>query len=281
MFPPTTSRKGIAARASRPDLPNPIVISRETTVPKATPQRGNIPKPSSLKPNTPNPNASPSKLLSTLPWPPKQKQSQLPKPSLQAQHWLAPRAPVRILQRPTISRPTPLVAEGIDGAEAILPRPLVAEETAVPGAQVVSALVPRVDAGTRIDPRTQAEAQISNPGSDSASTTLSQIIRAAGIMHLDLSTTVTETEKTKRSGLRRWKFNPPSRLPRARSNKKALSARNEAFKRFKAQMDQEKEEYDLKLWREGGKGRKRDLRVLEWLEGIPAEAEREFEEGVL
>ena len=229
------------------------------------------------------------------------------------------------------------MAEGIDGAEAfvnpraapavpnhllqniprapvrILQRPLVAEETdrgeAVPGTQVVSALVPRVDAGTFekagarkdlpvvsyslvphvdagacTDPRTQPhqdQAQISKPGSDTASTTLSQIIRAAGIMHLDLSTTVTDSDAKNTSGLRRWKFEPPSRLPRARSNKKAHSARNEAFKRFKAQMDREKEEYDHKLWREGGWERKRDLRIVQWLEGIPAEAEREFEEGVV
>ena len=157
---------------------------------------------------------------------------------------------------------------------------------------VVSPLLPQVDAGVRVDPRNrshQDQVQVGKTGSDSGKTTISRIIRTADPMQLlaeaqDLPI-VKETEETKRSGFRR-KFAPASRLPRA--NKTALlvntngeKLRVEAFGRFKEQMDREKEEYDRALWREGGRERKRDQRILKWLEGIPREAEREFDEGLL
>ena len=133
------------------------------------------------------------------------------------------------------------------------------------------------------------QAEEGRGGSDFGKTTVSHFVRTADIMQVEKNATIqaidpsnaNETKETKASGTG-WKFEPAILLLRA--NKKPLfvnsngkESRIQAFRGFKEQMDWEKEVYDLVLCRE----RRRDQRILRWLEGIPSEVEEEVNEGLL
>lgn len=131
------------------------------------------------------------------------------------------------------------------------------------------------------------QAEEGRRGSDSGTTTLSHIIRTAQLP-ITLTTiqaidplNANETTEIETSDSRR-KLEPASRLPRASKNPILVNSngkktRVEAFRGFKEKMDREKEEYDLVLCRQ----RRRDQRVLRWLEGIPRVVEEEVNEGLL
>lgn len=139
----------------------------------------------------------------------------------------------------------------------------------------------------------QAQARVEGSESDTGKTTMPRIIRTvdnvqlppAGAVEARDLPSANETNEIKNSGLR-WSFEPVN-LPYANTKLLSLNSyggrksRLEAFRYFKEQMDREKEEYDLELWRSGWREMKRDQRIVEWLERIPREVEEDVNEELL